>query len=266
MAMKRLWLLLAPLILCAETAEERGERIIRESFEALGGQRFLEMRDRVERGRVYSFYQQRLRGFSVATLYTRYLTRAEPPRPEDLYVRERQSFGKDKEMFAYLFDEKTGYEITFRGARPMPEPIILRYQDTARRNVLYIFRQRLGEPGLKTRFLGTDILDNQPVEIVEIYDANNDSVTVYFHRSTRFPLMQTWVRRDPKTRERFEEVTRYGNFRDVGGGVHWPYHIRRERNGERIFEQFSETVAINQNLDDSLFMLPAGTKVLPPAR
>jgi hypothetical protein len=265
--MTRFALFLIPLLLAGETDQERGKRIVEESLAVLGGEKFLAMRDRVERGRVYSFYQQRLRGLAVATISTRYLTPADPPDVNAVYARERQSFGKDKEIFAYLFNEEgKAYEITFRGARPMPADVVARNLDTTRRNFLYILRQRLNEPGLGMQFRGTDIVDNQPVEIVEIWDSNNDSITVHFHRTTRLPLVQTWVRRDPKTRERFEELTRFDKFRDVGGGVQWPLVIRRERNGERIFEQFSESVEINQNLDDSLFMLPGDMKLLPPPK
>jgi hypothetical protein len=75
-----------------------------------------------------------------------------------------------------------------------------------------------------------------------------------------------FYRRDPKTRQRFEEVTAFSKYRDVGGGVQWPLTIQRERDGEKIFEIFSETVAINQDLDESVFSLPVNMKVLPPAR
>ena len=38
----------------------------------------------------------------------------------------------------------------------------------------------------------------------------------------------------------------------------WPFAIRRERNGEKIFEMYSESVEINQDLKDSMFTLAAG--------
>ena len=60
----------------------------------LGGKQYLAMRDRVETGRAYSFYRQELSGLSIAKIYTRYLTRPEPPVPAFLGIRERQSFGK----------------------------------------------------------------------------------------------------------------------------------------------------------------------------
>ncbi len=52
----------------------------------------------------------------------------------------------------------------------------------------------------------------------------------------------------------------------MGGGVQWPYTIQRVRNGEKIFEIYSDTVAINQDLADNLFLLSADMKVLKPLR
>jgi hypothetical protein len=104
------------------------------------------------------------------------------------------------------------------------------------------------------------------VEIVEIFDSENRSVTVYFSQSTKLPLRQFYYRRDPRTRERVEEVTVYSKYRDVGGGVMWPFAIRRERDGEKIYEIYSDSVVINQNLKDDLFTLPANMKILKKAR
>ncbi|HXA07118.1 MAG TPA: hypothetical protein VNY30_19860, partial [Bryobacteraceae bacterium] len=75
-------------------------------------------------------------------------------------------------------------------------------------------------------------------------------------------LKQITYRRDLQTKDRVEEVTRFTKFRDVGGGVMWPFDIQRERDGEKIYQMFSDSVAINQDLTDNLFTLPANMKIL----
>ena len=246
--------------------QERGKRAIDETLAALGGDRFLAVQDRTESGRAYSFYREQLSGLSLATIYTRYVKRPDPPVPGMLWVRERQSFGKNERNGAVLFADDKGYQITFRGARPVPQQTLDRYQDSTLHNVFYILRQRLGEPGLAFDHRGTDRIDNRPVEVVDISDADNHTVTVYLDHITKLPVRQLYVRRDPKTRERFEEVTLFSKYRDAGGGVQWPLDIQRLRNDEKIFEMYSETVEINQGLSQSLFVLPADMKVLPPAK
>ena len=113
---------------------------------------------------------------------------------------------------------------------------------------------------------GSMVWENAPVEIVDIIDADNNVVTVYFHQSTKLPLRQYSVRRDPKTNEKTEDVSLFSKFRDVGGGVQWPFNIMAERNGDKVFEIFSESVTVNQGLADNLFTLSANEKLLPPEK
>jgi hypothetical protein len=195
----RVFLLLAlsGLAAFAQTSQERGKRAIDETVAALGGDRFLSMHDRVETGRAYSFYREELSGLSLATIYTRYLSRQEAVEPGQVWVRERQSFGKNERSGAVLFADGKGYQITFRGARPVAEETLARYQYSTLHNIFYILRQRLGESGLIIEYQGSDIVDNLPVEIVNITDADNRTVTVYLNRSTHLPVRQLYVWRDP---------------------------------------------------------------------
>ena len=246
----------------ADTSAERGKHIIDQAIAALGGDHFLNMQDRVESGRAYSFYRERLSGLSIAKIYTRYLTRPEPPVNAYLGIREREAFGR-KEDSAVLLTETEGYNVTYRGAYPLSQDEYERFRESTLRNIFYILRQRLGEPGLTFESRRADVIDNQPVEIVDVTDNDNRVVTVYFHSSTKLPVRQVTVRRDPQTNQPIEEVTRYNKYRDVGG-VMWPYEIERERNGEKIFEIFSDSVTIDKGLTDNLFTLPADKKILGP--
>jgi hypothetical protein len=257
---------LAAGIVCAQSAQEKGKRIVDETLAALGGERFLSMRDRIETGRAYSFYNDQLRGLSVAKIYTRYLTRPEPPKPDFLGLRERQAFGKNEDSAILFTEDGKGWQLTFRGARPVAGALLSRFRDTTQRNFFYILRQRLGEPGLIIESRGSEVWSNMPVEIVDITDADNRVTTVYIHRTTKLPVRQVFFRRDPLTKERNEEVTVFSKYRDVGGGVQWPHVVQRERNGEKIYEMFAESVVVNQDLKDDLFTLPLTMKVLPPAR
>ncbi len=250
----------------AQTAQERGKQIIDQTLAALGGDRYLGMQDRVESGRVYSFFREELSGLSRATIYTRYLQAPEPKKPGMLLVRERDAFGKDERNGAVLFTEDNAYQITFRGARPLPADRFDRYKDSVLHNVFYILRQRLGEPGLIIERKASDIIENQPVDIVDITDSDNRVVTVYIHYSTHLPVRQVYYRRDPKTGERNEELTIYSKYRDAGGGVQWPYDIQRFRNGEKVYQIFSDSVEVNKGLTDSLVLLPADMKMLKPER
>jgi hypothetical protein len=243
----------------APTASEaRGKKVVDDAIAALGGSKFLSMQDRVETGRAYSFYREELSGLSLATIYTRYIMPAEGQTGDALALRERQSFGKNEEYGYVMFREDGGWEVNFRGAKKMEDERLERYRDSTLHNVLYMLRVRLHEPGLIFESKGADVVENAPVEIVDITDSQNRVVTVYFHQSTKLPVRQVWVWRDPKTKDRNEELTRFARYRDVGGGIQWPMQITRERNGEKVYQIFSDSVEVNQNLPDDLFGVPTG--------
>ena len=251
------------VFLRAETAQERGKRIVNECLDALGGERYLNMENRVESGRAYSFYREQLNGLSVAKIYTHYYP-DEKDTAHQLAIRERENFGK-KEDFGVLFEPDDAWDITFRGARPLPADRFASYKETTLRDVFYILRVRLHEPGLIFESKGADVIENSPVEIVDITDDDNRTTTVYFHQVTKLPTRQVFYRRDPKTKDRIEEITRYSIYRDVGGGVLWPLTIQRDRNGEKIYEIFSDAVQINdKKISNDLFLLPSTIKRLKP--
>lgn len=241
----------------AETAEQKGKRLVYEALDAMGGDAYLHMNDRVESGRAYSFYREQVSGLSTAKIYTRYLA----PLPGKVEVREREAFGL-KEDSSIILTEKGGWEVNFHGARPMEASRYAQYQESTLRNVLYILRMRLNEPGMSFYAQGFDMFENHPVEIVDITDADTNTVTVYFDQRSKLPVRQSFRRRNEQYHDFDTEVTIFSLYRNIGGGVMWPGNIRRERNGDRIYEMFADQVQINQDLKDDLFTLPANIKMM----
>ena len=83
-------------------------------------------------------------------------------------------------------------------------------------DVLYILRVRLHEPGIIFESQGSDVVENQPVDVVDITDSQNRTAGLYFHQTTKLPVQQSWVWRDPETKDRNEEVTRFSRYRMSG--------------------------------------------------
>lgn len=252
-------ILFAGTLCFAETDQDRGKRVVNESVAALGGERFLQMQNREEGGRAYSFYREQVSGRDFATIYTEYIPGVTDT-GHQLAVRERQNFGK-KQDSGVLFGANEAWEITFRGARPLKEDQFTRYKETTLRSIFYILRVRLNEPGMIFESRGTDVVDNRAVEIVDIIDADNRTTKVYFDQITKLPLRQVFLRRDPQTRLNDEEVTLFTKYREVDG-IQWPFAIERERNGDKVYEIFSDSVKVNKAVGEKLFSLPSDIKVL----
>lgn len=246
----------------AETSQQAGQRLIQQCLKAVGGQAFLSMRNKVQHGRAYQFYEGRLSGLTVMTMYTEYEPKPASPPPGWFGVRDRRDIGKKKGYFV-LFMNGKGFEVTYRGARPFPEDYMRQYRDRLRRDIFYILRYRLDEPGMIFESLGVDIVANQPADTLRVTDSDNRTVTVYLDQLTHLPVRQKYERRDPATREVTEEVTNWGKYRTVSG-VQLSNYTQLVRNGEKIFEMFGDELEINQKLPESLFELQKGVKVLPP--
>jgi len=256
--------LAAPCV-AAETAAERGKRVVEESLKALGGDAFLKVEDRAETGRAFSFYHSEITGLSVATIYTRYIPEGSA-RAGKVRVIEREAFfrtaARREEDSAALFTPDGAWTLTYRGALPFADERVQSHVDATWHDILYILRCRHDEPwDYYSR--GADIVDNRPVEVVEMTDAAGETVTVYFGRDDKFPIRQMYRRRNPTFKDFDTEVTVFDKYRDAGGGVKWPLDIRRERNGDKIYEMYSDSVQVNQNLPDNLFTIPANMKILP---
>ncbi len=236
----------------------KGKDIVDRAIAALGGDRFLHMQNHVAGGRVYSFFHNELSGLDVAKIYTEYLPQAPA---QGLAVREREVLGK-KQDYSYLFLPDQGWDVTFRGARPISDETWDRYARITRNDILYILRVRSNEPGIQFDYVGSDVLFSTHVEIVDITDAQDQTVRVYFDHNSMLPARETYTWLDPETKYRNDEVTDFDKYRDIGGGIMWPYSIERQRNGYKTYQLFAGSIDANQPLPPKIFELPPGAKVL----
>jgi hypothetical protein len=236
----------------------KGKQLIQRAVVALGDSEFTNMRSVMTRGRIYAFFHDKLSGLDIARTYVEY---ASVPPEKGLAVKERQVLGK-KQDYSYLFLPDQGFDITFRGARPIPDESWQRYVRTTRNDILYILRFRLQEPGLQFDYVGSDVLLSTHVEVVEVTDVQDLTIRVYFDHNTMLPIRQVYNWLDPDTHERTEEITIYDKWRNAGFGVMWPFSVERERNGYKTYQSFSDFVEVNKALPAKIFDLPEGIKIL----
>lgn len=239
----------------AETLQERGRRVIDRCVDALGGDAFRQMPGHLQTGRAYRFYNDQIAGLAPAKIYTKYL---EP----GVAMREiqRQELGK-KDDESVILTATEGWDITYRGAEPIPTERLDQFHETVITDIFYILRCRLDEPNMSLFSRGADIVENQPTEVVDYYDADNRNVTFWIHSTTWLPVRQLVKRWDPLIKDRREEMTRFTKYRDAGNGVMWPHEIQRDRDDEKSYQLISDSVKAGA-FPDSMFTLPPNVKVL----
>lgn len=249
---------LATAAFVAGQSDFKGKQVIDKAVAALGGERFLHMQNRVARGRVYSFFHDQLSGLDVAAIYTEYIT---PAPAKGIALREREVLGK-KHDYSFLFLPDQGWDVTYRGARPIPDETWERYVRATENDALYILKVRHDEPGLIFDYVGSDVYLSTHVEIVDITDAQSRSVRVYFDHNTMLPAHVSFSWMDPATKERNDEAIEYDKYRDIGESIMWPLSIERERNGYKSYQMFATNIQANQPIPPKTFDLPPGAKVL----
>jgi hypothetical protein len=248
---------IAPAFVRAQTLQEKGRKLIVEAQLALGGDKFMGMRDRVEEGRAYSYYRERLSGLDVARFETMYSDLA-----SGVKQREKQVFGKKQDYYVVFAGETKGWDVSYRGAKPMEEEVVKNWEEGVLRNAMYILRCRTNEKDIIFERRGQDVFENQPVEIVDVTDAENREVALYLHASTKLPVRAYFKRQNKKDKGWDEQDTRYAKYR-LTQGVMWPWAITRSRNGERNLELYSNEVRINSGLPTSNFTIGPETKAIP---
>ncbi len=257
----------APLLfvrrLTGQTKQEMGRQHVHDALDALGGKKFLDIRNQIASGRAYSFYNSRVRGLARITVYDRF-DDMQPNMPAEWLPLARREVYTEKGDFFSLFVNGKGWEVTFQGARPLPLDMLQRYRLGVRRDFFYFLRYRLEENGLYFYNPGMEIVDNTPTNAVEISDAEGETITVYLKQSDGLPHMGLYTRRDPKTRTPYEEKSIWSKYKVVETGATIPWNIRRERDGEAVFEQFASEVLVNTEIKPEIFRLPGDAKLLDP--
>jgi hypothetical protein len=253
-----LFFALAPITVLAQSQPDRAREIVAGAIKALGGGAFVHLQNRVVKGRIYSFFHDQLSGLDVATIYTQYLDQAPS---KGVAIREREFLGK-KQDYSYLFLENQGWDVTFRGARPIPDEDWDRYLRTLRNDIFYILRERQNEPGMTYDYGGTETYVSAQVDVVDITDAQNQTVRVYFDHNSMLPLHEKFSWLDEETKQHNDETADFDKYRDCGGGVMLPYSIQRDRNGYKSYQMFASKIDVNQSLPPNIFDLPPGSKVL----
>lgn len=228
--------------------------LLEETLAALGGEKLRNIRSVEEEGRAYSFRRGRLSGLAVIRQITDYPDPQVAPAGAPA-VRERQYLGKKGEFSSLILYDRA-FEITYRGYTPLDEETTARILESRLHNFMYIAIQRLHREKYTVEYIGTRMLRNQQLVGIRLVDPEYRVTELWVHQTSKLPVRQEFVRRDPKSNLPIEEVTEWDKFREFGSGVYWPQYVVRETRGQKSFEMFTANVTFNPSIPDKVFELP----------
>ncbi|MBZ5509267.1 MAG: hypothetical protein LAO78_27735 [Acidobacteriia bacterium] len=234
-----------------QSNQQKARTVIDDMIQALGGQAYLTAQDYYAEGRSGSFHNESLVG---SGLYYRFWKWPD---------KDRIELTKQRDI-VQLYVGELAYEITYKGVRPQdPQKDEKLRQALIRRhyNLEVVLRQWLTEPGILLLDEGPGISEGHLAEKITIINSKNESVTLLVDPTTHLPLEKRFSTRDPRYRDRDEEITIYGDWKVIQG-VNTPRMTVIKRNGETISQQIILNMTYNNHPADSLFD-PAVAKINP---
>ncbi len=224
----------------ADENARKAKTVVEQAIQALGGDIYLNVRDREEQGRRYSFHSGRPTSNGIV-----YWSFTEFP------DKERIEFTKERDV-ARVYVGSKAYEITYRGAKPIEEKDRVDYVRLRRFSLDTVLRTWVNDPGVIFLYEGPAIAAQHPAVRVTLINSGNESVTLYFDEDTHLPVKKTFEWRDPVDRQKNLEEEIYENYRPVSG-IMAPFNVTRYFNGDMAAERFMNSVTINQGLDPAMF-------------
>ena len=235
----------------APTNQQKARALVDGMIQALGGQAYLTAQDYYAEGRSGSYHNESLQGTSLFYRFWKW--------PD----KDRIELTKQRDI-VQLYVGDDAYEITYKGIRPLSlekeervkQAIIRRHYSLE--NVL---RNWLKEPGILLLDEGPSISEGHMAEKLTIINSKNESVTILVDPLTHLPLEKRFSVRDPRYRDRDEEVQIYGDWKEFQG-INTPRMTVIKRNGETISQQIILNITYNIHPSDALFD-PAVAKINP---
>jgi hypothetical protein len=219
---------------------QKAKQILDDMIRALGGDRYLNLREMSIEGRNYSFYHGRPSGLGV--LFWRFWQWPD---------KDRYEITKQRDIID-LFVADKGYETTYKGTVSIDPKQLADYLRRRDHSLEVVIRSWLPAPGTMILYEGTVIVEQNLADKVTVLNGSNDSVTIAVDPSTHLPVRKTYSYRDPIDRQFDDEAEIFSNYKIVQG-IATPYSTVRMENGEMSNQRFLTAVNYNNGLDLSLF-------------
>ena len=235
-----------------ELAQEKARGTIEKSIEAMGGAKFRQVREMQSRGHYYIFKAGQVVGTSKYTDQTR------------LPDKSRFQLGEGKNKDLTVFDLAAGKGWHMEGKKDIKEATpeeMQQFRQAVRHSIDNLLRDRLREPGMSLFYYGReDVSGRDDVEAVEMIDADNDSVLLYFDLKTHLPTRMEYVEADARGNRR-KQATEFYVWHSIAG-VMTPFRLDNFVEGQMASQLFLDDIVYNPSpgLSDSLFIKPSPDK------
>ena len=222
----------------AQTQLPSPKKVLDDMIQKLGGQAFLDVSDIHTTGSFYQFKRGELTGGDYYIDYIRFP------------MMERTEFGKTKNKEITINNGDKGWKITPKDKEPKEQlpGEVKEFQAGFKTTLDYILRFTLAEPKSTIQVTGSEIIDFNRADVIEIRDPEKNRIVLYVDRTTKLPV-KLQVRR---TDEKVTHEEHYGNWHAFQR-IMTPLFVARYTDNDKTMEVRVESAAYNSSLPDNLF-------------
>jgi len=230
-----------------------GRKLLDQMVVALGGEAWLNRQDWIFYGRSASFYKGQ--PHEEVPQFEEYY-RARPFAERVVAISHFSTIpgmpGKDHRDIAEVWTPEGGFEVTYKGTRPLPAKDVTEYQRRQRHSLEVVVNDWLKQPGVLVSYEGTNMVERRLAEQVSVLTAGNDAVTLELDEASHLPLSLSYQWRDPLYKDLNTDVEQFDDYHPVQG-VMTPFSFTRLHNSDMVQQRFLTKVVYNAKLAPDLF-------------
>ncbi len=218
--------------------DKRGRILLDQMVAALGGDAWLNRRTAVFHGNTAAFFRGEPNlGSPPFWDFRRFADATQPEADRIEYTKKRD--------IVQIYTADKGYEITYKGNKPLPADQVKDYFVRQHHSLESIIHVWLKQPGTIVLYEGASQVERRQAEKVTLLADNNDAVTVELDASSHLPLRRTFETRNQQFKDHDEDVEQYDDYHLIQG-IMTPLTISRYRNGDLANQRFYLDVKYNE--------------------
>lgn len=220
--------------------DARGQQLLDQTIQALGGQAFLTVKTLTTHGRAFSISDGATAGFVVFDSWVEY-----PDKRRVAY-----GFGKSKPILL-INNGDQAWELDKMGTTDQLPQQIYNWKLATYYSLENLFRH-FHDPGILIQTGGVDFVDNLPVQTVDVFNSQKAHITLYLNQQTHLPVRIAYRVQDPKTEQWNDYADDYSDY-ETFQGIATPMHIMRLVNQDRVAETFRNSARYNDDYPADYF-------------
>jgi len=215
--------------------------------QALGGEAWLNMKNRMVEGHVAAFFHG-----------TPDVGTEETFEYHQWPDHDRIEVTKHRDVVEFFIGNQ-GWEVTYRGKKALDKDIVDEFLRRRGHSIETAVKVWMKDPNTILIYEGQHLAERHLAEQVTLISPENESVTILMDEQTHLPLRRVFQWRDPEYHDLDSDAEEYDDYHTVDG-FPTPFTISRFKNDEPVRQYYVTKVTYNQALPADFWDVDAATK------